>query len=668
MVLKNLTTFSPHSYGSPAPLLSAAAADAQEEETTHSPPPSLTLSFNNLSYTVKSRRSLMTRLSSAEPESKLLLNDISGSAKNGEILAVLGPSGSGKSTLIDALANRIMISNGTIDINGQKLESNSVKVISTYVMQDDLLFPMLTVEETLMFAAEFRLSKALSKSQKKERVRDLIDQLDLGNAVHTMIGDEGHRGISGGERRRISIGIDIIHNPILLFLDEPTTGLDSTGAFMVVNVLKRIAQNAASIVIMSIHQPSYRVLGLLNRLILLSHGQVVYCGSPSNLPNFLADFGHPQPEDENPVEAALDLIIDLENTPKMIESLVDFNKSWNNMMNPSVSSVSERTKSRFDYEGNLNITEVQRFANTLWTEILVLSKRSFLNARRLPELLVIRFGVAIFTAVIFATVYWNLDNSPKGNEERVTFLGFGVATIYYVSAEGFANYIQERSVIKRETAYNAYRKFSYWLSYSLVWLPSLFLLSMVFSTITFWGIGLNGGLRGFLFYWGMVFASFWTGNAFVTLIIELIPQVFLGYIILNALLSWFFFFCGLFITRDKIPNYWIWFHYLSLNKYTFQGLMKNEFGDSRKCLASGIQWLDNLPLVGSTATIDLKEKFLNSTSEILGKNITCFTSGKDILKDKGITDLSKWGSFWIVIAWGLLFKVLFYLALLRKRR
>ncbi|KAI3799477.1 hypothetical protein L1987_34775 [Smallanthus sonchifolius] len=87
-------------------------------------------------------------------------------------------------------------------------------------MQDDLLFPMLTMEETLTFAVEFQLPRSLSKSKKKQRVQALIDQLGLRNAANTIIGDEGHRGVSGGERRRVSIETDIIHDPIILFLDE----------------------------------------------------------------------------------------------------------------------------------------------------------------------------------------------------------------------------------------------------------------------------------------------------------------------------------------------------------------------------------------------------------------------------------------------------------------
>ncbi|KAI3734792.1 hypothetical protein L6452_14271 [Arctium lappa] len=679
-----------------------------EMSETSSEPRSLpfVLKFDNLTYSVKVKRKMAIpalfgrreRLGgpSVDPvgsenmfsRSKVLLNDISGLARDGELMAVLGASGSGKSTLIDALANRMAKGSlkGRVTLNGEQLESRLLKVISAYVMQDDLLFPMLTVEETLMFAAEFRLPRTFSKSKKKLRVQALIDQLGLRNAAKTVIGDEGHRGVSGGERRRVSIGIDIIHDPIILFLDEPTSGLDSTSAYMVVKVLQRIAQSG-SIVIMSVHQPSYRLLGLLDRLLFLSRGQTVYNGSPSDLPLFFSDFGHPIPDKENRTEFALDLIRELEGTPGGTRSLVEFNKTWQNLkrshntiitgnetpthgltLKEAISASISRGKlvSGAGANNGTNPTSmVPTFANPMWMEMAVLSKRSFTNSRRMPELFGIRLAAVTVTGFILATVFWNLDSSPRGVQERLGFFAFAMSTTFYTCADALPVFLQERYIFMRETAYNAYRRSSYVLSHSLVAIPSLIFLSLAFAAITFWAVGLAGGVSGFLFYFFVILASFWAGSSFVTFLSGVVPHVMLGYTIVVAILAYFLLFSGFFITLDRIPDYWIWFHYMSLVKYPYEAVLQNEFDDPVKCFVRGTQIFDNSPL----AAVDdaVKSKLLQSMSGSLGVNIsgsTCLTTGVDILKQQGITDLSKWSCLWVTVAWGFFFRVLFYCCLL----
>lgn len=657
------------------------------------------LSFTNLTYSVKVSRkmTLSRRHAAAVPaagenifsKTKVLLNEISGEARDGEILAVLGASGSGKSTLIDALANRIAKGSlkGRVTLNGEALESRLMKVISAYVMQDDLLFPMLTVEETLMFAAEFRLPRTISKSKKKMRVQALIDQLGLRNAAKTVIGDEGHRGVSGGERRRVSIGIDIIHDPIILFLDEPTSGLDSTSAYMVVKVLQRIA-HSGSIVIMSVHQPSYRILGLLDRLLFLSRGQTVYSGTPLSLPMFFSDFGHPIPENENRTEFALDLVRELEGSPGGTKALVEFNKSWQNMkgstrngfngsetptqglslkeaISASISRgklVSGATTAGSDSSAT---SMVPTFANPFWIEIAVLSNRAITNSRRMPELFGIRLGAVVVTGFILATMFWHLDNSPKGVQERLGFFAFAMSTTFYTCADALPVFLQERYIFMRETAHNAYRRSSYVLSHSLTALPALIFLSLAFASITFFAVGLDGGLSGFFFYFLIILASFWAGSSFVTFLSGVVPHVMLGYTIVVAILAYFLLFSGFFINRNRIPPYWIWFHYISLVKYPYEAVLQNEFSDPNKCFVRGIQIFDNSPL--GLVPESMKLKLLSSMSNTLGVNIsssTCVTTGVDILQQQGITDLSKWSCLWVTVAWGFFFRILFYLSLL----
>ncbi|XP_010528237.1 PREDICTED: ABC transporter G family member 20-like [Tarenaya hassleriana] len=686
------------------------ALDSWSSVPTSSASPSLfVLSFNDLSYSVKIRKKFelfpcqgksASDGNGSAVNTKVLLNGISGEARDGEIMAVLGASGSGKSTLIDALANRIAKESlrGSIALNGEVLESSLLKVISAYVMQDDLLFPMLTVEETLMFSAEFRLPRSLSKKKKKARVQALIDQLGLKSAAKTIIGDEGHRGVSGGERRRVSIGIDIIHDPIILFLDEPTSGLDSTSAFMVVKVLQRIAESG-SIVIMSIHQPSYRILGLLDRLIFLSRGNTVYSGSPANLPRFFSEFGHPIPENENKTEFALDLIRELEDSPEGTKTLVEFHKQWR-MKQTSSLNINNNNASRQNQNRNTNVSlkdaisasisrgklvsgstsdsanltsSVSTFANPYWIEMIVIGKRALLNSRRQPELFGIRLGAVLVTGIILATIFWKLDSSPKGVQERLGFFAFAMSTTFYTCAEAIPVFLQERYIFMRETAYNAYRRSSYVLAQSIISIPSLIVLSISFAATTFWAVGLAGGGNGFLYFFLTILASFWAGSSFVTFLSGVVSHVMLGFTVVVAILAYFLLFSGFFISRDRIPLYWIWFHYISLVKYPYEGVLQNEFEDPTKCFARGIQMFDNSPL--GQAPEAVKMRLLSSMSGVLGINLTaetCVTTGIDILKQQGIGNLGKWDCLWITIAWGFFFRVLFYFTLLigskNKRR
>ncbi|XP_051114163.1 ABC transporter G family member 6-like [Andrographis paniculata] len=659
------------------------------------------LSFHNLSYSVKLRRKIFpascfrrrannpTVPELGESGTKVLLDNISGEAKEGEILAVLGASGSGKSTLIDALANRISRESlvGGITLNGDVLTSSLLKAISAYVMQDDLLFPMLTVEETLMFSAEFRLPAAMSRSRKKARVGALIDQLGLRDAAATVIGDEGHRGVSGGERRRVSIGIDIIHDPILLFLDEPTSGLDSTSAYMVVKVLRRIAQTG-SIVVMSIHQPSYRILTQLDRLLILSGGRTVFNHSPHLLPQFFADFGRPIPSDDDTTEFAMDLIRDLESTSGGTQSLVDFNRTWlqpEQIRNPSpklslksaitasISAgklVSGSHMSIINDDSNLSSSSssssVQKYANPIWREILVLWKRTTLNSRRTPEQLGVRLGAVLVTGVLLATIFWQLDDSPKGVQERLGFFAFAMSTAFYTCAEAIPVFLLQRDIFLRETSYNAYRLSSYVLSHSMTSLPSLLLLALTFSATTFWAVGLSSGTSGgFVFYLSFVFASFWAGNSYVTFLSGVIYNVMVAYTVVVASLAYFVLFSGLFIGRDRIPAYWMWLHYGSLVKYPYEGVMQNEFGDASRCFVRGTEVFDVTPLKDVAEAT--KVKLLETMGEVVGMEMTgrtCLTTGVDVLKQAGVMDVSKWNCLWITVGLGFLFRVLFYFALL----
>ncbi|XP_062230570.1 ABC transporter G family member 1-like [Phragmites australis] len=656
------------------------------------------LSFTALSYSVKNGGGLgclpsraSNRLASAdappsEPgNTKTLLDGIFGEAREGELFAVMGASGSGKSTLVDALAGRIARESlhGSVALNGEPLHGRRLRAIAAYVMQDDLLYPMLTVRETLLFAAEFRLPRALSPDKKRARVDALIDQLGLSRAADTIIGDEGHRGVSGGERRRVSIGTDIIHDPILLFLDEPTSGLDSASAFMVVQVLRRIAQSG-SVVIMTIHQPSARILGILDRLLLLSRGRTVYAGTPAGLKPFFAEFGAPIPDNENPAEFALDTIREMERQPDGAATLADFNTKWQQTSSDKDKNKDDKLMCTMPLElaiaesvsrgklvagsgsGNaVTGSSVPTFANPPWTEVWVLMKRSFTNTGRMPELFAMRLGTILVTGFILATIFWRLDDTPKGVQERLGFFAMAMSTMFYVCADALPVFVQERHIYLRETAHNAYRRISYVLANAVVSFPPLVLLSLAFAVTTFWAVGLAGGGSSFLFFVLVVLASFWAGSGFVTFLSAVVPHVMLGYTVVVAILAYFLLFSGFFINRDRIPDYWIWFHYLSLVKYPYQAVLQNEFSDASRCFSRGVQMFDGTPIGHMPEAVKLK--VLHAIGTALGTNVTtntCVTTGADVLAQQAVTDIGKWKCLLVTVAWGFFFRALFYIVLL----
>jgi len=241
------------------------------------------------------------------PQERLILKGITGIAHPGEILAVLGPSGSGKSTLLNALAGRLHGNGltGTILANSTKL-NKSVLRRTGFVTQDDILYPHLTVRETLVFCAMLRLPRTLPRAAKVAAAESAIAELGLRKCEHTIIGNSFIRGVSGGERKRVSIAHEMLVDPSLLILDEPTSGLDSTAAHRLVVTLGSLAKKGKS-VITSVHQPSSRVYQMFDKVVLLSEGQCLYFGKGSDAMRYFQSVGFAPSFPMNPADFLLDL-------------------------------------------------------------------------------------------------------------------------------------------------------------------------------------------------------------------------------------------------------------------------------------------------------------------------------------------------------------------------
>lgn len=220
---------------------------------------------------------------------------------------MLGPSGSGKTTLLTALAGRLpgKIS-GNITYNGLPF-SSSMKRKTGFVAQDDVLYPHLTVIETLTYSALLRLPKKLTREEKIEQAEMVIKELGLTRCTNNIVGGPLLRGISGGERKRVSIGQEMLVNPSLLLLDEPTSGLDSTTAQRIVATIKGLARGGRT-VITTIHQPSSRLYRMFDKVVVLSDGCPIYSGQAGRVMEYFGSIGYvPGFNFMNPADFLLDL-------------------------------------------------------------------------------------------------------------------------------------------------------------------------------------------------------------------------------------------------------------------------------------------------------------------------------------------------------------------------
>lgn len=235
----------------------ASALNAALEETRKE----VYLTFEDVSYSVGNARGQVGSLNcvicnESSLGGKEVLSGISGYVEPGQMLAVMGPSGAGKSSLLDILARKHKrgVTSGRIMINGSVPSKPQFKQMSGFVDQDDTLMGTLTVRETLMYAAMLRLPRNMPTYMKQRRVEEVICELGLEAIADSVIGSPGQRGISGGEKRRVSIGKELVTSPSLLFLDEPTSGLDAYNAGMVMECLRKLTKHGRRTVIVTIHQ------------------------------------------------------------------------------------------------------------------------------------------------------------------------------------------------------------------------------------------------------------------------------------------------------------------------------------------------------------------------------------------------------------------------------
>uniref|UniRef100_A0A0D9ZHC1 ABC transporter domain-containing protein n=1 Tax=Oryza glumipatula TaxID=40148 RepID=A0A0D9ZHC1_9ORYZ len=241
---------------------------------------------------------------------KKLLRSINGELRPGRVTAVMGPSGAGKTTFLNAVTGKVAgyKVSGSVLVNGRHDNIRSYKKIIGFVPQDDVVHGNLTVEENLWFSAKCRLSATTAHRHKVLTVERVIDSLDLQGVRSSLVGTVEKRGISGGQRKRVNVGIEMVMEPSLLILDEPTSGLDSSSSQLLLRALRHEALEGVNVCAV-VHQPSYTLYNMFDDLILLAKGGlIVYNGPVKSVEDYFSTLGITVPERVNPPDHYIDIL------------------------------------------------------------------------------------------------------------------------------------------------------------------------------------------------------------------------------------------------------------------------------------------------------------------------------------------------------------------------
>ncbi|XP_062257106.1 ATP-binding cassette sub-family G member 8 isoform X1 [Platichthys flesus] len=523
------------------------------------------------------------------------INKLSLRVRSGQMLAIIGSSGCGKTSLLDIITCRDEGSttmSGQILINGKPNTPQLVKKSIAHVRQDDRLLPHLTVRETLAFVAKLRLPTHYTQAQRDQRVDDVIAELRLRQCAHTRVGNDYVRGVSGGERRRVSIAVQLLWNPGILILDEPTSGLDSFTAHNLVITLSRLARGNR-LVLLSVHQPRSDIFQLFDLVVLLSSGSAAYCGAARDMVPYFTALGYPCPRYCNPSDFYVDLIsIDRRSAEREAECLErarllselfmgKVRDTHDHMWKPAgTNEAPTHTESPQTAEGEEVITiskQRNRLPGRLHQFTILIRRHMYNDFRDLVTLLVHGFE-ALLMSLLVGCLYYGAGAERLSIQDTVGLLYMiGALTPFAVVLDVIAKCHTERAMLYHELEDGMYSVTSYFFAKILGELPEHCVFTLVYGVPIYWLAGLNGApdrfLLSFLLVWLMVYCS----RAMALFVAASLPTLQTSAFMGNALFTVFYLTGGFVISLE---NMWLvasWFSHISFMRWGFEGMLQVQF-------------------------------------------------------------------------------------------
>ncbi|MBA0828340.1 hypothetical protein Goarm_013023, partial [Gossypium armourianum] len=450
-----------------------------------------------------------------------VLEGLTGYAEPGTLTALMGPSGSGKSTLLDALSSRLAANaflSGTILLNGRKTKLSFGT--AAYVTQDDNLIGTLTVRETISYSARLRLPDTMPWSAKRDLVEGTIIEMGLQDCADTVIGNWHLRGISGGEKRRVSIALEILMRPRLLFLDEPTSGLDSASAFFVTQTLRGLSRDGRT-VIASVHQPSSE---------------------------FFAQAGFPCPALRNPSDHFLRCInSDFDKVKATLKGSMKLRfEASDDPLEKITTTEAIRTLINFYrtshqcYAAKEKVDEISKVRGTVLDsggsqasflmQSYTLTKRSFVNMSRDFGYYWLRLLIYVVVTVCIGTIYLNIGTSYNSILARGACASFVFGFVTFMSIGGFPSFVEDMKVFQRERLNGHYGVTAFVIGNTLSAMPFLIMITFISGTICYFMVRLHPGFEHYMFFVLCLYASVTVVESLMMAIASIVPNFLMGII------------------------------------------------------------------------------------------------------------------------------------------
>ena len=534
-----------------------------------------------------------------EIEGKLqLLKGINFHAEPGKLTALMGGSGAGKTTLMDVVAGRKTIGTirGDILANGRPVDPNVWSRVVGYVEQLDVHSPCITVYETLHFAGRLRLSeKDVSNEQVRSLVEDTISIIELGSLRDLVVGFPGADGLSIEQRKRLSIGVELVGNPSVLFMDEPTSGLDARAAAIVMRAVRNVA-NSNRTVTVTIHQPSTEIFEAFDQLVLLQRGgRLTYFGPlgehSSDLISYLESFPgvNPIKPGYNPATWMLEVTGGSMATTFKAADLDFPEKYASSDLKISNDKEGDEIVAR-TLESSSELRIESRYATSFTTQARMTLGKYFAFYWRAPHYNMTRIIMTLLIALLYGLVYLNegkavrdgSENADQSSVQNILGLMFSLAIF-----NGMFNCMTvmplifgERTVFYRQKAASMFNPQALALAQGVAEFPYLLVQAITMVVIVYWMVGFQVSAWKFFYFLLMFFLSITLYTFLGQMLVIVCPNQLLAQLLAAFLNQMWTIFNGFLVPYPQTPAGWKWMSRISPTTWILYGFGATQLADS----------------------------------------------------------------------------------------